>query len=149
MISPMHVSNEGTSDLCPESPRNSAPPIKVEIDHTEMYARLKFCCLSFSTHSAVSHHTRRYYSPSGGKPYVLYSLGVYIGNQLVHTVAGRYSDLRVRHEKLPAVAGDTSLIFPSKHLELEMTSDHRNVELRAHGQNCICALPMSSIFALL
>ena len=71
-----------------------------------------------------------------GKEYIVYTFGLYIGNERVHTIEGRYSELRSKHDGLSKAIASKA-VFPSKQAGLfsakNMTSDS---QVRNEAQQC-------------
>ena len=67
-----------------------------------------------------------------GKEYIVYTFGLYIGDERVHTIEERYSQLRDQFKDLPKLlAGGCSASFPGKHVTKDTVNDNDAVRERA------------------
>lgn len=57
-----------------------------------------------------------------GKEYMRFVFGLSIGNERIHTIAGRYSELREKYAELPGLLRDptcdSSIKFPPRHVSM-------------------------------
>ena len=67
-----------------------------------------------------------------GKEYIVYTFGLYIGDERVHTIEDRYSELRDKFKDLPKLmpSGCTAA-FPGKHVTKDTVNDNETIRERA------------------
>jgi hypothetical protein len=72
---------------------------------------------------------------ASGKEYIVFTFALSIGKERVHTIQGRYSELRDRYQHLPRLLAGCPAKFPSKHAGVmgtkDMTGDSDNINLRS------------------
>jgi hypothetical protein len=73
-----------------------------------------------------------------GKEFVIFTFGVRIGAERVHTISGRYSELSKQYKDLPKLLPGCGAKFPGKHISVvsgisraESKTDRGNVNRRA------------------
>ena len=66
-----------------------------------------------------------------GKEFIEYTFGLYIGDERVHTITGRYSSLRDEFKDLPKMVSGCTASFPSKHVLKDTVQDNDTVRERA------------------
>ena len=66
-----------------------------------------------------------------GKEYIVYTFGLYIGDERVHTIEERYSQLRDQFKDLPKLLAGCSASFPGKRLTKDTVNDNDTVRERA------------------
>ena len=66
-----------------------------------------------------------------GKEFIEYTFGLYIGDDRVYTITGRYSSLRDEFKDLPKMVSGCTASFPSKHVLKDTVQDNDAVRERA------------------